>query len=137
MFAVIFDRHFVAIHRYLVRRIGTPVADDLAGDVFRVAFERRHDFDLSSESARPWLYGIATNLLRSERRSESRKLRALQRSFAALPSQGSSDRYDRADAQLDAVGDVGRLAAALTELSDGDRDAYFSLSRSSASRTRT
>lgn len=125
MFAVIFDRHFLAIHRYLVRRIGTPVADDLAGDVFRVAFERRHDFDLSSESARPWLYGIATNLLRSERRSESRKLRALQRCVAALPSHGSSDRYERADARLDAVGDVGRLAAALTELSDGDRDALL------------
>lgn len=124
-FAVIFDRHFVTIHRYLARRIGTPVAEDLAGDVFRVAFERRHDFDLSSESARPWLYGIATNLLRSERRSESRKLRALQRCVAAVPSQGSSDSYDRADAELDAVGDVGRVAAALTELSDGDRDALL------------
>lgn len=125
MFAVIFDRHFVTIHRYLVRRIGTPDADDLAGDVFRVAFERRHDFDVGAESARPWLYGIATNLVRSARRSERRKLRALQRCVASVPSQDSGDRYHRADAELDAVGDVGRVAAALTELSPGDRDALL------------
>ena len=57
-FEPIFDRHFAAVHRYLHRRVGRDVADELAAETFAVAFERR---DLPRESALPWLYGIATN----------------------------------------------------------------------------
>lgn len=72
LFATIFDRHFVTIHRHLARRMGAGLADDLAGEVFRVAFERRASFDPRRDSARPWLYGIATNLVHGERRTELR-----------------------------------------------------------------
>lgn len=86
-FALIFDRHFATIHRYLARRVGSDVADDLAGDVFRVAFERRETFDRRRPNARPWLYGIATNLLYGERRHERRRLQAMDRaaSLASVP----------------------------------------------------
>jgi hypothetical protein len=40
-FASIFERHFAAIHHYLARRLGEDLADDLAAQVFLVAFERR------------------------------------------------------------------------------------------------
>jgi hypothetical protein len=33
-FAAIFDRYFGQIHRYLARRVGSKLADDLAADVF-------------------------------------------------------------------------------------------------------
>src|SRR2546428_12803472 len=80
---VFFDRHFATIHRYLERRIGAESADELAGDVFRIAFEQRHRFRPLHESALPWLYGLATNLMLKRWRGERRRLRALARLDAA------------------------------------------------------
>lgn len=122
-FSVIFDRHFITIHRYLSRRVGSDVADDLAGEVFRVAFERRDLFDSQYDNARPWLYGIATNLVHRERRSEQRRLRALQRlaSRAAVPV--GDDAFDLANERVDAVAVAQSAAYALTRLPDADRDA--------------
>ncbi len=78
-FEAIFDRHFDAVQRYLARRVGGGRADDLASATFVVAFERRRVFRDASSSARPWLFGIATNLLRNEQRSEQRAISALAR----------------------------------------------------------
>jgi RNA polymerase sigma factor (sigma-70 family) len=69
-FAEIFDRHYLAVHRYLARRVPSMQADDLASMTFVVAFERRRSFRPSSTSARPWLLGIATNLLHERHRRE-------------------------------------------------------------------
>ena len=89
-FEAIFDRHFDAVRRYLARRAGSSRADDLASATFVVAFERRHGFREATGSARPWLFGIATNLLRNELRSEQRALRALAR-VAYEPGHGDTD----------------------------------------------
>lgn len=124
-FALVFDRHFVTIHRYLARRVGPHVADDLAGDVFRVAFERRHAFDPQRESARPWLYGIATNLLHGERRSEERRLRALQRAAAAACVPQGVDVFERASERVDAEAVAARIGSAVGQLTQGDRDALI------------
>ncbi len=78
-FAEIFDRHAGAVHRHLARRVGYAVADDLTAETFLVAFRCRGRFDRAHEDARPWLYGIATNLLRRYRRAEVRGYRALAR----------------------------------------------------------
>jgi RNA polymerase sigma-70 factor (ECF subfamily) len=75
-FAILFDRHAVAIHRYVARRMGAAEADDLLGQTFLLAFERRHRYDVSRAGALPWLYGIATNLVHRRRRDEVRQLRA-------------------------------------------------------------
>jgi RNA polymerase sigma factor (sigma-70 family) len=74
LFSTVFDRHFAAVHRYLARRAGGQVADDLASLTFVVALERCESFDASVVDARPWLYGIATNLLRNHVRDERRRL---------------------------------------------------------------
>lgn len=57
LFGVVFDRHFATVHRYLERRAGPDAADELSGEVFRIAFERRKRFRTVHESALPWLYG--------------------------------------------------------------------------------
>jgi RNA polymerase sigma factor (sigma-70 family) len=75
-FAAIFDRHFDIVHGYLARRVGADGADDLTAATFVVAFERRATFR-DHVSARPWLFGIATNLMRNEWRAERRALDAL------------------------------------------------------------
>ncbi|MET0492324.1 MAG: sigma factor [Actinoplanes sp.] len=79
LFGAIFDRHAVAIHRYLARRVGASLADDLTAETFLVAFRGRARYDVAHADARPWLYGIAANLLRRDQRSELRQYRALAR----------------------------------------------------------
>ena len=64
-FAVLFDRHFDAIHGYAQRRVGPDLADEIAAETFTRAFDRRRRYDSSRDDARPWLLGIATNLLRT------------------------------------------------------------------------
>jgi hypothetical protein len=46
-FGVIFERYFGQIHQYLVRRVGTKIADDLAAEVFVAAFAQRQQYDLA------------------------------------------------------------------------------------------
>lgn len=118
-FAELFDRHARVIFRYLVRRVG-PEADDLVGEVFRIAFERRETYDLCRPDARPWLYGIATRLVARHRRSEARRLRAVAR-FAAR-RYSADDMADRVVAAADALGDWARVAQAATDLPEGERD---------------
>ena len=80
MFAVLFDRHFDAVHAYAQRRVGPTLADEIAAEAFTRAFDRRGRYDLARVDARPWLLGIAANLLRRHWRSEKRRLDAYARS---------------------------------------------------------
>jgi RNA polymerase sigma-70 factor (ECF subfamily) len=118
-FGVIFERYFGQIHQYLVRRVGTKIADDLAAEVFVAAFAQRRQYDLARDCARPWLYGIATNLAGSHFRQEQRRYRALARLDARLESPSDEDLIaDRVSAS--AAGPA--LAGALAALDRGDRD---------------
>jgi len=118
-FAAIFERYFSQIRQYLARRVGTKIADDLAAEVFVVAFAQRQRYDLARDCARPWLYGIATNLAGAHRRREQRRYRALARLDARLVSPSDEDVIaDRVSAS--AAGPA--LAGALAALDRGDRD---------------
>jgi RNA polymerase sigma factor (sigma-70 family) len=79
IFAVLFDRYADDVHRYAARRLGSPLADDVLAETFAAAFQYRRRYDLSRAQARPWLYGIATNVVRRHRRAEARRLRAVSR----------------------------------------------------------
>jgi RNA polymerase sigma factor (sigma-70 family) len=79
-FVAVFERHFDAVHRYLRRRVPADLADDLVAETFLRAFQHRGRYRAQRPDARPWLYGIATNLVRRHYRSEERELRALARS---------------------------------------------------------
>jgi RNA polymerase sigma factor (sigma-70 family) len=82
-FASLFDRHAGALHRYISKRVRRPDAEDLVGEAFAVAFRSRRTYGLSRPDARPWLFGIATNLVRHHWRSEGRRLRR-ERAAAAM-----------------------------------------------------
>ena len=120
-FGLIYDRHASVLLRFLGRRVGAKVAEGLVGELFRVAFERRKTFDVSRESALPWLYGIGSNLLLKYRRDEARRLRASARMAADL---GATDGRTRT-AALDARLLFPRVADAIQALPDGDRDALL------------
>jgi RNA polymerase sigma factor (sigma-70 family) len=118
-FGAVFDRHWIRIHRYCVVRAGPP-GEDVAAETFRVAFDRRSDYD-GREDAAPWLYGIATNLLRSWFRSAARRDRAIRRSAGEAAGDDLEDALERAEAQR--LGP--ELAAVLGELTAGERDALL------------
>lgn len=120
LFGILFDRHFATIHRYLERRIGRDGADELAAEVFRIAFERRARFRALHESALPWLYGLATNLTLKRWRGERRHLRALAR--ASNEWRDVLDDVDGADERVAAQALGGRLLDALASLHERDRD---------------
>lgn len=121
-FAVVFERHFDEIHRYLCRRHPAE-ADELAAEVFGAAFASRGSFRALAGSALPWLYGIASNLLRSRARSELRGLRAHARSGGRREPAGGE--FDDALARVDARARSGALAQALSRLRAEDRDALL------------
>ena len=119
-FEPIFDRHFGAVHRYLHRRAGHDLADELTAETFALAFSRRESCRASG-SVLPWLYGIATNLLHRYRRAERRQLHAYSRSGV--------DRWvtyeDEADARVDGSSLDARLAGALAAMRPRERDALL------------
>jgi RNA polymerase sigma factor (sigma-70 family) len=88
------ERHFDEISRYLRRRVAREIADELTAEVFTTAFVRRTTYDLRRVSALPWLYGIASNLLRNRLRHELRELETLAR-VAVDPLTASGDPLDR------------------------------------------
>ncbi|MBN6038036.1 RNA polymerase sigma factor [Amycolatopsis sp. 195334CR] len=118
-FAEIYDRHAAHIKRYLVRRIGAQAADDALNETFLAAFGKRHRYDRAFPDARPWLYGIATRVVGQHRRDEVREYRLR----ASLGPAGQVDGpADRVAAKVTAQAGATAVAAALTGLSDGDRD---------------
>lgn len=111
-FEAAFREHFVPVHRFIARRVGPDLADDLAADTFATAFRRRASYRPDRASLRSWLYGIAVNLLRNHWRAEQRLLeRDAELARASLT------------ASADANGDLGPcLAAALAQLSRPQRE---------------
>ena len=119
-FTQVYDRHAAVIHRYLLRRLGAEVAEDLTADTFTAAFRSRSRFDATQgETARPWLYGIASNLAARHRRDEVRGLRALARTGIDPVAHSW---VEQADQRLVAQASNRPLAQALADLSPGDRD---------------
>lgn len=113
-FTAIFDRHFDGVHAFASRRVGSDLGDEITAETFARAFDRRSRYDLTVLDARPWLLGIAANLLRRHWRSERRRLAAYARHGAPTP-QGIALQFERG----------GELAAALNSLRKGERDVVF------------
>jgi RNA polymerase sigma factor (sigma-70 family) len=118
-FGELYSRYFAEIYRYTAGRLGPDAADDLAAETFLVAFRRRTTFDPALGGVRPWLYGIATNLVARHHRAESRRYAALAR-LVADPAADSEE--ERIAERLTAWQARRSLAAALLRLPEGDRD---------------
>jgi len=121
-FAEVFDRHWPAIRAFSISRAGAA-GEDIAAETFRIAFDGRRRFDPSCDDARPWLYGIATNLLRRHFRTADRERRANGR---VLP-EGAGESADDILGRLEAEQLGPQLATALSALRADDRDALLLL----------
>jgi RNA polymerase sigma-70 factor (ECF subfamily) len=121
-FAGIYDRHAALVFRFLIRRVGRDAADELLGDTFRIAFERRAAFDVAYDNARPWIYGIASNLVAKHRRTEARRLHA---SARLVDTRQPESFADTIAASVDVQRLWPRVIEAVAGLPDGERDALL------------
>lgn len=104
-FGQLYERHDLAVHRYCLWRTGdTDLADDATSIVFLEAWRRRAKTPLTTETARPLLLAIATNVVRNQWRSRRRRRAALQRL-----GRSTEERVDHDDEALDRLEAAERL----------------------------
>lgn len=90
-FTELYERHARTIYNYLFRRLADwSEAEDLTAVVFLEAFRRRKEVVVHEGKLLPWLYGIATNVLRNRRRALWRH-RDLMAQLAGGPFRTSPD----------------------------------------------
>jgi len=120
-FGALFERHAKLIFNYCFRRIGnTETARDMLQVVFLEAWRRR-DKELPPDKVLPWLYGIATNVVRNQRRSEHRFAAALRR----LPKvDAEPDFAERAGERLDYERQALRALDRLRSLPKREQDVF-------------
>jgi len=118
-FGLLFERYAQAIYNYCFRRVGDwASAEDLMSIVFLEAWRRR-DQELPPGKVLPWLYGVATNVIRNRRRSERRFAAALARMPAPTADQ---DFADEADERLDDADRMRQVLAAIASLPPREQD---------------
>src|SRR5580700_3993475 len=111
-FGSLFDRHFGTVYRFCARRVGGDLAEDIAGETFRRAFEARDSYDLRQSNALPWLFRIALNLVRDAIRARAAEDRAYAR-LRALARAGTLLEEDQVLASVEARTELARLARLL------------------------
>ncbi len=109
-FTELFDRHAAELLRYCFRRTAdAALAEDLVSVVFLEAWRRRGDLRAGSDP-RPWLYGIATNVVRGQWRSRRRHAAALARiGRADSTSESAADVVAREEEMRAVLARVARL----------------------------
>ena len=105
-FLEIFERHFDVVQRFLARQLGSAAAEDAAADVFLRALRGAASFAPDVVDARPWLFGIAANVIRAELRDRYRDQPQSIDSVETLET-------GRDEAKLEAVGQLAEVQKAL------------------------
>jgi RNA polymerase sigma factor (sigma-70 family) len=122
-FEAAFREHFGPVYRFIARRVGTTLAEDLAAETFAIACRRRATYQPSRDSLRSWLYGIATNVVRGLWRDEQQLLEL--DAHAAPDASGAVGFDDAADERVIAASLAPRIAGALAALNQQQRDVLF------------
>jgi RNA polymerase sigma-70 factor (ECF subfamily) len=122
-FRELFTAHAGLVYGYAVRACGEPaLAEDVVSLTFLEAWRLRDRVRDEGDSLRPWLMGIAVNVLRNTTRARRRHERALDR----LPAPGPV--ADFSDELVGRLADGERLAAArraLDRLRPADREVFM------------
>lgn len=115
-FGRLFERHARPIHRFIARRTDEQVAEEVVAETFLRAFERRDRFAPTHDSALPWLFGIAVNVLR-HRRIPDLPLLPVDEERA-----DEADAIDAAGRRVDAQRRLGPVIAAVRRMPPKSRD---------------
>jgi RNA polymerase sigma-70 factor, ECF subfamily len=92
-----YTQHLSAVSGYLYRRVETRFVEDLAADVFAIAWRRRESVAEGEEL--PWLYRIAANVVANHRRKQATGI-ALFAALRPADSAPSAEDIVVADASL-------------------------------------
>ena len=118
-FEAVFREHFAPVYRFIARRVGKALAEDLAAEVFATAYRRRAAYQPGRGSLRSWLYGIAANLVRNHWRAEQHLLALDARLVPEVDLSGSAEAVDQ---RVTAAMLAPTLAAGLARLTRDQRD---------------
>lgn len=121
-FGSLFERYATQIYNYCFRATSDwAAAEDLLSLTFLEAWRRR-DKELQQGQVLPWLYGIATNVIRNRRRSERRFAAAMRRVPEARPE---PDFADRSDSSVDDERVMRQAMALLAQLPPHERETFL------------
>lgn len=116
-FSLEYERCLPPIARYLGRRLGDVAAEDATAEVFERAFRERDRYRSGgAESPLPWLYAIANNVIAETRRTERKRLKAIEHLARERERTYDQDPGSASD-PLDVA-----TAKALRRLKSADRD---------------
>jgi RNA polymerase sigma factor (sigma-70 family) len=113
-FRAVYDANYHRVLGFVLRRAANREdAEDVVAETFLTAWRRLEQMP-PGPGARPWLYGVARNLLANHQRGERRRgrLTGLLNAESILPSSYSAD----------ADSEVAWVAAAFARLGDSDRE---------------
>jgi RNA polymerase sigma factor (sigma-70 family) len=119
-FEVFYREHIEKVQRFVARRVDDPfLAADLTAEVFLAAIDSAHSYRPGRGTPTGWLYGVAQNVVSSERRRQARELKANQRiSGRRLVT---PDDVTRLEDRIDAEAGARELLRAMDELPEGER----------------
>lgn len=121
-FACFFRRHVNPITLYAVRRCNSPEdVGDLVAETFLVALQAAGRYIPETDTALPWLFGIARRVLAKQRRRRAGTLRLLIKNSNSHIHFTSSEEDD-ITAAVDAARQRPALEAGLARLSAGERE---------------
>lgn len=113
-FEELFERSFHDIWRFIRRRVESKVdADDVASEVFAIAWRRRSELPPGDER-RLWLFGVARNAIRNHHRSTLRQ-RRVSAQLVRMSGPDDAGRVELGERDDD-------LWVALSRLTDAERD---------------
>lgn len=121
-FGVLFDRHARAVYNHCFRLSASwTAAEDHLQATFLLAWRKRAQVaELERESALPWLLTVATNVVRNDQRSLSRRLKNLGRVSEEPPV---PDHADQVAARVDDQRQMKTLLKAVEKLPRNEREA--------------
>lgn len=115
-FRRLYEGHFEAVRAYCLRRLPVADANDAVAEVFVIAWKKMTETPTRG-SMRPWLYGVARNVIAHSKRSVARRTRLTEKAagLASSPEPGP-------ELQILQRSQDRELLDALATLGDDDRE---------------
>lgn len=119
-FSEMFDEYSDLIYNFAFRRTGSwEAAEEIVSTVFLEAWRQRATVTEHDESIRPWLLGVALNLIRRHWRQADRKRRA---SFRLVSEHTHLDHASDVADRLDAEQTMSRILEKLERIPDDQKE---------------
>jgi RNA polymerase sigma-70 factor (ECF subfamily) len=115
-FHILFAQYHQEVQAYCARRLPVHDANEVAAEVFTVAWRRIADVPGGDESL-PWLYGVARNAIRNHRRGAIRRLRLVAKAGSIVDAQP-----DGPETLAIRSAEIDEVSAALAALRDDDQE---------------